>query len=229
MGYEGTFDFPVLVAQSTRIPDKVEEQQRVFEGHRDLLPNFVAAARELSDRGAAAITTNCGFMALYQEDLASRVGMPVATSSLLLVPLVHQMLGPGRPIGILTYDERYLSEAHFLALGWSSEQIPVVVAGVQDRPHWQRLVIDLAKEKQSGAAILSLPALERELVEVARELVAVHSDLAALVLECTAFPPFASAVQAVVGRPVFDIALLTALLSAALNRRPYVACGEFRA
>src|SRR6185503_15791738 len=49
--------------------------------------------------GVRAITTNCGFLVKFQRELAAAVSVPVFTSSLLLVPLVHRMLPPGRRVG----------------------------------------------------------------------------------------------------------------------------------
>lgn len=48
-----------------------------------LLAPFIAAGRRLVDRGADAITTTCGFLVLYQQELAVALSVPVATSSLL--------------------------------------------------------------------------------------------------------------------------------------------------
>ena len=44
--------------------------------------------------GAEAITTNCGFLSLFQREMAAHVGVPVATSSLMQVPWVQAMLPP---------------------------------------------------------------------------------------------------------------------------------------
>ena len=64
-------------------------------GHRALLPSFIEGARFLEREGVRAITTNCGFLARFQGEMAAAVSVPVFTSSLLMVPLVHRMLPPG--------------------------------------------------------------------------------------------------------------------------------------
>ena len=46
--------------------------------------------------GAEAITTNCGFLALFQKELAEAVRVPVATSSMMQVPWVQSLLPPGQ-------------------------------------------------------------------------------------------------------------------------------------
>src|SRR5205807_10461921 len=48
-----------------------------------LLAPFLDAARELEAHGVRAITTSCGFLAVFQRELASAVSVPVVTSALL--------------------------------------------------------------------------------------------------------------------------------------------------
>ena len=47
-------------------------------------------------------------------------------------------------------------------------------------------------------------ALEREAVAAARHLLATHDGIDAIVLECTNLPPFAAAIRAATGLPVYD-------------------------
>src|SRR6188508_3294522 len=78
MGNATTWPFPVLyhVVRGAS-PEKV-----VLQAARGLLPDFIAGAHELVRLGAEAITTNCGFLSLYQKELAAAAGVPVATSAL---------------------------------------------------------------------------------------------------------------------------------------------------
>src|ERR1051326_2344380 len=125
MGHAGTFDFPVRYHRvAGASPDRV-----VRQGHRDLLPAFVEGARFLEREGVRAITTNCGFLAQFQSELAAAVAVPVFTSSLTLVPLVSRMLAPGRAVGVLTVDASSLRPAHFAGAGIGAD-IPVGVAGL---------------------------------------------------------------------------------------------------
>src|SRR5206468_1368894 len=82
-------------------------------GDRELLPLFVEGARVLEREGARAITTSCGFLAKFQQELAAAVSVPVFTSSLMLVPLVHRMLPPDRAVGVLTVDASSLRPEHY--------------------------------------------------------------------------------------------------------------------
>src|SRR5712691_11794663 len=113
MGNAATFDFPVLYHRvAGASPDRV-----VRRGQRELLPAFVEGARSLEREGVRAVTTNCGFLAKFQAELAAAVSIPVFTSSLMLVPLVQRMLPPGRAVGILTVNASSLGAAHLAGAG----------------------------------------------------------------------------------------------------------------
>jgi hypothetical protein len=72
MGNAETWPFPVLykvVPGAT--PDRV-----VHERAAGLLDRFLDATAELVRLGADGITTNCGFLSLFQQDIAARAGVP---------------------------------------------------------------------------------------------------------------------------------------------------------
>ncbi|MCX5517358.1 aspartate/glutamate racemase family protein [Kaistia defluvii] len=91
---------------------------RVIDGRAEgLLDAFIAAALDLVAHGAGAISTTCGFLALYQKALAAALPVPVATSSLLQIPIVERLLPRGRTVGVLTMDAAKLTPDHFAAVG----------------------------------------------------------------------------------------------------------------
>jgi Asp/Glu/hydantoin racemase len=204
MGNAATFDFPVRYHRVAGAdPDRV-----VRQGAAGLLPAFVEGARELEREGVGAVTTNCGFLARYQRELAAAVSVPVFTSSLLLVPLVHRMLRPGRRVGILTVDAPALSPEHLAGAGITPD-IPVAIAGLETEKEFTRVLLGDELE-------LDVEAARQEHVRVARRLVAEHADVDAIVLECTNMPPYAADVQRATGRPVFDVVALVRMVHAAL-------------
>ena len=95
MGNATTWPFPVLY----KVVRGASPRRVVTERAAGLLDDFLAAARELVDLGADGITTNCGFLSLFQRELQEAVGVTVATSSLLQVPWVQAMLPPGKRVG----------------------------------------------------------------------------------------------------------------------------------
>src|SRR5437016_10519549 len=126
MGNATTFPFPVRYHRvQGAAPDLV-----VRRGAEGLLPAFVAGARQLEREGVGAVTTNCGFLVKFQRELAAAVAVPVFTSSLLLVPLVHRMLPRGRRVGIMTVNAGLLTQEHLDGAGIGGD-VPLAVAGMQ--------------------------------------------------------------------------------------------------
>lgn len=155
-----------------------------------LVERFVAAARQLEAQGAAAITTSCGFLVLFQRELQAAVRVPVVTSSLLMLP---PLLAAGRRAGVLTVSAQRLGPAFLEASGVPVEQVAAIpVEGIApdsvfattvlgDRPDW-----DAA---QAAADVL----------DAALRLQRRAPELDTLVLECTNLPPYAAAIERATG------------------------------
>jgi hypothetical protein len=203
MGNAATFPFPV---RYHRIPGAVPDLV-VRRGAAGLLPAFVDGARQRE--GVGAITTNCGFLVKYQAELAASVHVPMLTSSLLLVPLVHRMLPPERRVGILTVNAAALESEHLRGAGIGLD-VPIAVAGLEGEKEFTRVLLGDEVE-------LDVDQAREEHVRVARRLVAAHPDVGALVLECTNMPPYAPDIQRASGLPVFDIVSLVTLVHGALQ------------
>lgn len=205
IGNPATFPFPV---RYHRVP-RASAERVVRQGSRDLLPALLEGARALERQGVRAITTSCGFLARSQRDLASAVTVPVFTSALMLVPLVHRMLAPGRQVGILTFDASALSEDELRGAGILSE-IPVVIAGMDAASEFQRAILE-------DRPALDVESARREHVQTAARICAMHPNVGAIVLECTNMPPYRADIQRATGLPVFDIVHLVHLVHQALT------------
>jgi Asp/Glu/hydantoin racemase len=204
MGNAATFPFPVRYHRVAGAdPDRV-----VRRGAEGLLPAFIDGARQLEREGVGAITTNCGFLIKYQQQLAGAVRVPVFTSSLLLVPLVQRMLAPGRSIGLMTVNAAGLTAEHLAGAGIGRDVL-LVVAGMEGEKEFTRVLLDNELE-------LDVDAAREEHLRVARRLVAEHPEVGAIVLECTNMPPYAADIQRETGLPVFDIVALVTLVHGAL-------------
>jgi hypothetical protein len=204
MGNARTFPFPVRYHRvSGAEPDLV-----VRRGAEGLLPAFVDGAKALEREGVGAITTNCGFLIKYQAELGRAVRVPVFTSSLLLVPLVHRMLPPGGRVGIMTVNAGTLTPAHLAAAGIGSD-VPIAVVGMETEKEFTHALLDNQME-------LDVDLAREEHVRVARRFVADHPDIGAIVLECTNMPPYTADIQRETGRPVFDIVSLVTMVHGAL-------------
>jgi len=212
MGNATTFPFPVRYHRvSGAAPDLV-----VRRGAAGLLDAFVEGARALEREGVGAVTTNCGFLVKFQREMAAAVRVPVFTSSLLLVPLVHRLLGPGRRVGVMTVNAPSLTPEHLAGAGIGPE-IPLAVIGMETEKEFTRVLLD----NELG---LDVEAARDEHIRVARRLVAEHRDVGAIVLECTNMPPYADDIRRETGLPVFDITSLVRMahdaLAAGIAPRP---------
>ncbi len=204
-----TFDFPVaykVVRGAT--PDRV-----VNQADPRLLEPFIEAARELETQGVAAITAACGFLVLFQQQLAAAVGVPLYASSLIQLPMVHRMLRPDQKVGLLVANERSLTPRHLEAIG--GEHVPVCVAGMQDQPEFCEVMIEGRRDS------LDAGRLGSEVMTQAEHLAQANPDLGAFLIECTDLVPFAHRIQESTGLPVFDIVTLTRMVHQSLTRHPF--------
>jgi hypothetical protein len=208
MGNGATWPFPVLY----RVVSGASPEKVVMQGAAGLLPEFIDAAKELIRFGAEAITTNCGFLALFQKELAAAVGVPVATSSLMQVPWVQATLPPGKRVGIVTVSAATLGPAHLQGAG---VPLDTPVAGVENGEELFRVLIKAEKDD------LDIARAERDVVEAGRALVAKSPEVGAIVLECTNMPPYAAALQAATGLPVYDIYSMITWFHAGLRPRMF--------
>ena len=206
MGNAGTWPFPVLY----RVVRGATPERVVLHGAAGLLPAFLDAAAELAELGAEAITTNCGFLSLFQHELAERTGVPVLTPSLLQVPWVQATLPPGRRVGLLTVCAATLSPRHLQHAGVPAD---IPVAGTEGGREFFRVLI------RAESQDMDVALAEADLLDAGADLVRRHPEVGAVVLECTNMPPYAAALRAAVGPPVYDIYSAVTWFAAGLRPR----------
>lgn len=209
VAHAATFPFPVLY----EIVDGASPR-RVVEGAAEgLLAAFVEAADRLVACGVRAVTTCCGFLAIYQRELASAVPVPVAASSLLQIPQVLRMIRPDERICVVTMDATSLDTRHFDGVGVSiAERDRLSIIGLETTRELHPTII-------GGGDTLDVALAQEEILEVASRAVNEDPAIGAFVFECTNLPPYAAAVQAATNRPVFDaVTMITWLRNAAHPR-----------
>lgn len=194
IGNPRTFAGPVRY----RVVRGASPRRVVVERDRALLAPFVDAARTLEREGAAAVTTSCGFLALFQREIAAAVTVPVWTSSLLLVAEIEAGWNDDRRVGVVTADAASLTAEHLRAVGARAD---TPLEGLALDSRFRATVLE-------DRAELDVAEAARATVAAARRLVANHPEVAAIVLECTNMPPYADAVRAATGLPVHDITTL---------------------
>lgn len=204
-----TFDFPVMY----QVVEGATPERVVTQSDPRLLEPFIDAARELQARGAAAITGACGFLVIFQRQLADAVNVPLYASSLIQVPMVSRMIRADQTVGLLVAKKSTLSTRHLAAIG--ADSVPVCVVGMDDQPEFREVMMEAKRNE------LDVDRLEREVLSQVDELAVANPSMGALVIECTDLVPFAHAIQARLGLPVFDIVTLTEMVHQSLTRRPY--------
>ncbi|PVH98531.1 hypothetical protein DM02DRAFT_44840 [Periconia macrospinosa] len=192
-----TWPFPLL---HELIPGSPESQIVSKDPYPpSFLDSAVAAGKKLAERGARGIITSCGFLVLAQKELASRIGIPVATSALIQIPSILAILPPGKVVGVLTYDAERLGAAHLQAVDVDPERIRI--RGMSVHGHLRAVI-------QKGVTYDEV-LMGKEMVDGAVALVdecrARGEEIGALVLECTQMPPYAEAIQKRVQVPVYDV------------------------
>ena len=207
MGNAGTWPFPVLY----RIVEGASPDLVVRQGAAGMLEPFIEAGRDLIRQGAEAITTNCGFLALFQREMSEALSVPVATSSLMQVPMVQALLPTGKRVGLLTISAATMTEAHLEGAGCPRD-IPVV--GTDDGEEFTRAVL-------GNELKLDVEASRRDLIAAGRWMITDHPNVGAIVLECTNMPPYQSDVARATGLPVFSIVDYVCWLQSGLRPRRY--------
>lgn len=203
-----TFSFPVRY----KVLKGCSSNRLIYQRDPAILELLIKAGEELVQEGAKAITSDCGYFALFQKEMASALPVPVLMSSLLQIPFIHSTLRPGEKVGIIAADGRQITETHLRAVG-VSETMPIKITGMENHPHFYGAFVP-----ETG--ILDFETAEREVVEVAKELVAEDDKVKAILLECSNLPPYAAAVQEAVNLPVYDfITMINYVFSTLVRRR----------
>lgn len=203
MGNAGTWPFPVIYkkVKSASVPKVVKDCDT------SLIPLFVEAAKELEEQGVQAITTNCGFLALFQKEIQSELNVPFYSSNLMQIPLVYSIVGQKGQIGVLTVSKETLTPYHFECVG--VKDIPLAIEGMDEMDEFTSTIV-------YGKEEMDLDKMEREVVQQARALVENNPNIRAIVLECTNLTPYIDSIKKATNLPVFDIVSFTEYIYRAL-------------
>ena len=195
IGNAATWPFPVQYkVVHGAVPNKVVDTLN----NRDLFQRFADAADELIAEGVDGITTTCGFLALFQRELAEHCSVPVATSALLQVPMVARVLPKGKRPAILTFSAQSLTLHHLAAVGIDPDT-PVV--GMPPTSEFQRAI-------REGDTAVPFAVLRDEVLGVAEQMVENDRSIGAIVCECTNITPYSHEINRRLGVPVFDMVTL---------------------
>ena len=209
VGNASSYGYPVLYRT---VPD-VTLERLIEKGDLSLTEKVIEEARMLEAFGVTAITSDCGYMMHFQEQVAAAVKIPVMLSSLLQLPFIASMLGPEQAVGIVCANRKRLT-GKLLAKAYPAARIPVHVAGLETCPNFRGPILDETDTLDSDL-------IEAEVAATAEALCRDHPEIGAILLECSNLPPYAHAVQTRTGRPVFDFLTMIDFVRSAGRRKPF--------
>ena len=200
-----TFEFPV---KYSRI--KGANIHTIFENpSQKVLKNMVGEAYKMTEKGIRAITTSCGFNAIFQRELAESVPVPVFTSSLMQIPIVQNMLSRKQSVGVITAKKSALTEKHLESVGIENPD-SIYIQGLETYAEWDKIF-------SSPNDDIDISTVENDVVNLACSMMKM-ANIGAFILECTDLPPFANSIRKVTGCPVFDFVTLTNFVYQAISQ-----------
>lgn len=192
IGNLSTFPFPVVhkVIKGSNVSNII------LEPDLSLVKPFIDGAKELEKEGVKGITTSCGFLGMFQREVADAVHIPVFCSSLLQVPMAARMLKKDQKVGIMTADSRNLTEKNLRPMG-IDDSIKVSISGMEKAPEFWGVFFEDKPE-------MDIKKMESEAVEVALSMVK-RESIGAMVLDAV---PFRLSRRRFKGRPGYQSSIL---------------------
>lgn len=206
-----TFPFPVRLKAVEGL-----DCQNLFDAADGVYEMVLETCKKLEKEGVRAISGACGFFGNYQAKIAEELSVPVALSSLVQLPWIATLLKKDQTIGVLTAQKDSFTDQLLDSCGVCTE--------LKKR----LLVKDLGHEDQfscipEGRGVFDNGLVQQEVVGKAMEILKEAPNTGAILLEFSDMPPYAYAVQAATGVPVFDFTTLIRWLHSAVAQTPY--CG----
>lgn len=200
-----TYSYPVLYK---KVSFQIEQ---LFAGDPGLREMIVNAARELAADGVRAIVGACGYFAHFQKDVAAAVDVPVFMSSLCQLSMIKLGLRAEQKILVLcasgdSFNQDFLSKVNARMEDCIIQDVGSMesFAGIR----WDGRSLDNGK-------------LTDDLAALAARAVAEHPEVGAILLECSDLPPYAYAIQAATGLPVFDFISMIDWIEKSVVQKPY--------
>ncbi len=186
--------------------------EAIFAHEYSFIDAMISAAQELEREGVKAITGDCGFMALFQQEVKAAVNIPVFLSSLIQLPFINQTLRNDQKIGVVTANVAPLTAHLFAAVGYA-ENDNVVIQGLEKTHYFREAAID-----EVGS--LDSDRIREEVVDAALQLTR-NGDVGALLLECSLLPVYSHAVQQATRLPVYDFLTMIDFVHSAVAQRQF--------
>ena len=204
-----TWPFPVLYKV---VPggERAGGDPRAGQG---LGPAFLEAAEELVKDGADGITSTGGFPRDFQKQLAAHVKVPVASSVADADPLVEPAAAAGQAWACCRWGDR-ITPDHWDAVG-AAHDTPVM--GTEGGREFTRVML-------GDTVDMDYEAAELDILEAGEKLLKKYPDVGAIVCENHNMAPYAAALNARLGIPIYTVYTFVCWFQAGLQ--PHLLTGR---
>lgn len=208
IGNAATFPFPVQY----EVLFDVDFKALIHQEEPQAIERFLQAAQRLERLGVGALLSSCGLLLKYQQYLSSRLTIPVALSSVLLLPLLSHLLPRGTKTVVLCSNSRAL-DADDVAKHTGVAKERFVVAGLESGRRFNAM---FNVQEAAATQTMDTQAIYAEIQAVCRQATDRLSEqgekAGALLLECTNLGPYRERLKQEFGLPVYDFLSLAQLL-----------------
>ncbi|MEE4254651.1 MAG: aspartate/glutamate racemase family protein [Desulfuromusa sp.] len=184
----------------------------IFAHDANFTAAIVDAAKELEREGVKAITGDCGFMALFQQQVKDAVNVPVFLSSLTQLPFITQIIRNSYKVGIITANSAALTPDLFTAVGFTDTE-RLAIKGLEDTKYFHAAAI-------AEIGTLDSDRISEEVVAASKQL-AEDKSVGTILLECSLLPVYGFAVQQATGLPVFDFLTMIDYVQSSIVKRTF--------
>ena len=177
----------------------------------DVIRASVAAAKKLENDGARFISGACGYFLKLQSAISQSVRVPVALSSLLLIPWLECLTPRCGRVGVIAAVEGQV-DRNMLSLAGSADPDRIALEYISQHSPLHRYTF-------GETDVFDAAAMRDCVVNAAAALLQQAPDVSIILLECSEFPPYANAVHSATGVPVFDFVSLVEFFISGLRPR----------
>ncbi len=181
----------------------------ILHPSEEVLNHMIDISKELIEDGVCAIATSCGFNAIFQEKLKESLDVPVLSSALLQIPLIQNIIGKDKSIGVITANSKALTDEHFRQCG-VAEDTNTYMMGMENSKEWNKIF-------EYPDDSFDMDKVTEEVIATAVKGVKDCGNMGAILLECTDLPPFAESIREKTGLPVFDFISMLAWMGLSLG------------
>ena len=203
-----TWNFPVSYVKVHNV-----DSPRLHTKDPTIIDELAASANELvKENGVRAVICACGYFGRWQKQLRDRVDVPVYASSLIQIPMIKMGLKKDQKIGVLCAVTRTFDNELLECCGVDDSSY-LVIRSMEEAPEFSAIPRDRDTMNNSKC--------RAEFIQAAKELVAEHPEIGAILLECSDMPPYAADIQNAVNLPVYDFTTMVNWVENAVCRKPF--------